>query len=42
MIADDAEAVALAVEPAAEFAREAALRDAGRITPGEVVKLMSS
>ncbi|WTF49624.1 LLM class flavin-dependent oxidoreductase [Streptomyces sp. NBC_01604] len=33
VIADDAEAVALAVEPAAEFAREAALRDAGCITP---------
>ncbi|MGP4088581.1 hypothetical protein [Streptomyces sp. KR55] len=42
VIADDAEAVALAAEPAAKFAREAALRDAGRITPGEVVRLMSN
>ncbi|MDN0198578.1 hypothetical protein [Streptomyces sp. S.PNR 29] len=46
VIADDAEADALAAqpaaEPAAEFAREAALRDAGRITLGEVVRLMPS
>ncbi len=33
VIADDAEAVADAAEPAAKFAREAALRDAERILP---------
>ncbi|WP_426570275.1 hypothetical protein [Streptomyces canus] len=33
VIADDAEAVAVAAEPAAKFAREAALRDAERILP---------
>ncbi|OMI35593.1 hypothetical protein [Streptomyces sparsogenes] len=33
MIADDAEAVAVAAELAAKFAREAVLRDAERILP---------
>ncbi|MER6123523.1 hypothetical protein ABT173_12820 [Streptomyces sp. NPDC001795] len=33
VIADDAEAVAVAAELAAKFAREAALRDAGPILP---------
>ncbi|MXM68254.1 hypothetical protein GR925_33670 [Streptomyces sp. HUCO-GS316] len=42
VIADDPEAGALTAEPAAQFAREAALRDAGRITLAEVVRLMSS
>ncbi|MFF0584533.1 hypothetical protein ACFYWD_00995 [Streptomyces sp. NPDC003781] len=33
VVADDAVAVAVAAEPAAEFAREATLRDAERILP---------
>ncbi|MGK3943445.1 hypothetical protein ABK046_34060 [Streptomyces caeruleatus] len=42
VIADDTEACALAAEPAAEFAPEAAFRDAGRITlGGAAVRMMS-